>query len=521
MFKQMELTGTLAVQSPLHIGSASEGELVDATLMRDGLQRIVIPGTSLTGALRTQFDSPLWGHIAGGDEETSAASMITVFDAFTEQTPEIEVRTMNSIDRRTGGVAGHHLYTREYVLPGVTFRFRCLAEYTEDNAAEMEELIQRIRHRLETHGIQVGKDKSKGAGSLQLENAGLVRRSFDPQHLLRSLRGGEPVGDDTIADESGNVVSITIPFEREGALFLGEKRDGAAVQIVPLTRMLPDGVHFLLPASSIKGVFRNRAEFIARTVTGTPVPDNFLDQVSQSGLVQVADLFGNASVTTPDGSTHPAVRGALTFHDVVSVNSVDPVLYADIVDRTKDNRDGDPAETERADAHGINTCVEKINAQWKRNETTKNDFLHVAWRNSVDRFSGNTVAGALFCTLEPHVTWKPMRLTLDMDRLTTLAHGDEDRVKAACALLLFLLRDLVEGYLRFGVQTTRGSGGILVDPETLKLSSLFSALAADAEKPEEPVSFRDLLFGGDYENARIEAATGWESALATQEKVSK
>ena len=484
MITTLELEGQLSVITPLHIGAADEGDLVDEELMRDGQGRILIPGTSLAGVLRSLLsDDELWGE-SEGDFTTS---VLTVCDAWADAPPAIETRTMNSIDRRTGGVAAHHLHSREHVLPGATFRFRCYADCTPENSERVEQLMLAIKGLITKPGIKIGKGTSTGNGHIRLTNSTLKRREFTPAGLLESLGGGtavdEPRGAATATSVSGTV-TLTIPIKAEGTLFVGQTRDGTVIDTVPLTRTDGQVVRFLLPGSSIKGVFRSRAEFIARTVTGTDVPERFLDQLSQTGLQQIADLFGSSHAES-------ANRGALTFNDVTSATTVNKKDYQDLIRMTKTQR------TEEDALELVDSINQKLNS----------DFLDIAVRNSVDRFSGNTVVGALFSTLEPHVSWNALSITLDLQLLRELADGDQTRIDASYALLTFLLIDLVEGALRFGANTTRGSGGVVTHPEHITITWL-----------EGECSLSDFLYGTGFVECRERIAMNWGLVLEELEE---
>lgn len=483
MITTLELEGQLSVITPLHIGAADEGDLVDEELMRDGQGRILIPGTSLAGVLRSLLsDDELWGE-SEGDFTTS---VLTVCDAWADAPPAIETRTMNSIDRRTGGVAAHHLHSREHVLPGATFRFRCYADCTPENSERVEQLMLAIKGLLTKPGIKIGKGTSTGNGHIRLTNSTLKRREFTPAGLLESLGGGTEIfGDATTAPRASNRVFITIPFEAEGALFVGQTRDGTVIDTVPLTRTDGENVRFLLPGSSIKGVFRSRAEFIARTVTGADVPERFLDQLSQTGLQQIADLFGSSH----DGFAN---RGALSFNDVTSTTTVNKQEYQGLIKMTK-------TQSTEKDALKL---VDSINQ-----ELVDGDFLDIAVRNSVDRFSGNTVAGALFSTLEPHVSWNALSITLDLQLLRELADSDQKRMSASYALLAFLLIDLVEGAMHFGANTTRGSGGVVTRPEHITITW-----------PNGRFSLADFLYNEAFVPFRGGVALSWGLVLEELEE---
>lgn len=62
---RIEISGTLVLQSGLHVGSASGGGITNAAVMRDGRGRPFIPGASLKGCLRARLEAV--AHLLGRD----------------------------------------------------------------------------------------------------------------------------------------------------------------------------------------------------------------------------------------------------------------------------------------------------------------------------------------------------------------------------------------------------------------------------------------------------------------------
>src|SRR5690554_5370577 len=107
-----ELTGDLVAESPVHIGGVGDGP-PDLLQVRDGLNRPVLPGTSLAGALQAALnlegeEERLWRptspapHVKVGDAHD--ASWVLVDDAPADQSTT-EIRDHVSIDRIHGTAA--------------------------------------------------------------------------------------------------------------------------------------------------------------------------------------------------------------------------------------------------------------------------------------------------------------------------------------------------------------------------------------------------------------------------------
>ncbi|MFT3662694.1 MAG: RAMP superfamily CRISPR-associated protein [Gordonia sp. (in: high G+C Gram-positive bacteria)] len=473
-----EITGDLVAQSPLHIGAAESGSLIDAVLVRDGLGRYLVPGTTLAGVLRARLDgdSAVWGDVEDDEATTSA---VTVFDAWTGDSVAIEERTTTSIDRVTGAAAAHHLFSREYLAEGTTFRFRALIEGDAERP-ELEQEAIRIAALLRT-GIAVGAKTSSGYGLIKSKNVEILRKSFERSRLLATLGvAGKPARVDHLKHrETQDLLVVTVPFTAAGAVFVADSRDGGEIGQLPLTASRGANTHFVIPGTSSKGALRSHAEVIARTVTDVDAPaydpekpSSFLDQLTSVGLHAVGDLFGRANEKADasrdaTGSQDTGNSAAIRVHETLSETKI-PATQWEALINAKNKQD-------------VHSRVRNLNRQLNKSGA----HLVFATRNSIDRFSGGTVDAKLFTALEPHVAWQPLTLEIDLDALTRNT-ADRDREKAtlvpnsdrrnaALALLLFILLDMADGIpdggLRLGADVTRGSGGLRVDRKQITLTA--------------------------------------------------
>ncbi len=183
MLRRWELTGELVAESAIHVGGLGDGppQLVQA---RDGLGRLMLPGSSLTGVIRAALadgGGELWGALPGRDahgrdDGTGMASWVRVDDAI--QAAEIipEVRESVSIDRVHGVAARGHLFTREVLPAGARFTFRMVVDDRGDPAAGT--LIDEVAALLRGPGITVGAAISRGLGRVRLEPAELRRLTW-------------------------------------------------------------------------------------------------------------------------------------------------------------------------------------------------------------------------------------------------------------------------------------------------------------------------------------------------------
>ncbi|MCU9518926.1 RAMP superfamily CRISPR-associated protein [Corynebacterium sp. ES2794-CONJ1] len=525
MLAQYELSGNLITLSSLHVGSGVEEAVIDQPLMRDGRNRLVIPGTSLAGVLRVALGREI-------TTESAKTSPITLCDSVAPRETRVEVVTHNSIDRNTGATAEHHLHSMEMIPAGTSFTFRALTKvHNPEEEPEILQELETIAQMLSSGDLAVGKGASSGHGRVQLLQATVKETSFTAQGLRALLRN--EVAQKKL-DRSApqfkshrHMLKFEVNFEAEGALFSGVRQQKLVADIVPLTQSVPGNPHkiqFVIPGSSVKGVFRQRAELIARTLTGTPVADHFLHQLSQTGLRAVQYLFGAGPETQTQQSGH---RGVLTFYDLESKANLDRDLYATITSGLKD-----------CDQSQLARSLKEATEQLRSSSGNKSRAirLDLITRTAIDRFSGNVMDGALFTTLEPYVNWKPMRIDLDVDFLRKLCRMDENSFNgtqeqcafgATIALLLLLLVDLKDGLLRFGADTTSGSGGVIVNEDDIVCEEILKSDMCLGELlgVENPQRLQSTLKGllqpepDSPENNMLDELTSfWELYLLEEEE---
>ncbi|MDG4765300.1 RAMP superfamily CRISPR-associated protein [Solwaraspora sp. WMMD406] len=493
--RRWELTGSLVAQAPLHIGGLDAGpaQLVQA---RDGAGRPLLPGTALAGVIRSALradgvpDHRLWGLAPERDGTGGEASWVRVDDAPAVGTPTVELRDHVSIDRVHGVAAKGHLFSREVLAAGTRFTFRMVVDAPQGTAGESaKELVHAVAARLRGPGISVGAAVTRGLGLVRLTDAVLRESDLATQAgMLAALRTGGELVDLPTADPDevpAGVLRIVVPWRPRGPLAVQVSSDGDVVSAFPLTGRDGEHTRLELPGSSIKGVLRGHAERITRTVTGAPTPTKFLDQMRAEGLGPVAALFGTAADRDGDDRELPAGRrGALRVATCVSTAALPTAQWEAVrllqrrLDDTVDHDGSEPADDGKPErttdqvrvALGtLQRAVDELNA------TVDGIRFTIAHHVAVDRWTGGAAEALLFATVEPHATgpdaWQPIVLDLAVDQLdqdpTTTGPGADDDRRAAVALLLLTLRDLCDGWIGFGHGTTRGAGGVRVDPHAV------------------------------------------------------
>ena len=479
-----EVTGVLETVTALRVGGWGSSAEADLVVARDGLDRFVIPGTSLAGAIRSWLGtvtgpdgSPLFGtadlgkvfgDLGPGSQEADLC-LIRVDDAVATGDVRAGIRDGVGIDRRTGTAAAGLLYQHEVIPPGSRFVVRITASQAPGDPQRAGLALDLIISALTEGRVEIGAARTRGLGLIRLTG---VRRATidltDRAQVMTWLCGQlrpepEPAPPPGRAAAPDGRLGIEISWSPVSPVMVQastasdpDPAAGPAADIVPLrTAAGPDGTtRLLLPGSSVKGVLRSHAERIMRTLLHlTDLPADWLDQVNDDRLGPVLALFGSAGTsaagTSPAAGTGPeGRRGALAVHDCHTISSSERVV------------------------------------------------THVA----IDRWTGGAAENLLFSVREPETAdWEPMRLRLDVRRVSDTGPADGDR---ALALLLLVLRDLADGWLAVGFGGTRGRGTVSVSQVSFSASGLPEPWASLAGR-----TLADLI--GDPPEPVARAFTSW------------
>jgi CRISPR/Cas system CSM-associated protein Csm3 (group 7 of RAMP superfamily) len=424
-----EVTGTLEAVTALRAGGWGSSAHADLVVARDGLERLMIPGTSLAGALRSWlgsvtaasggalFDQAALGAVFGELEHRGQDGMvcrIMVDDAVADGDVRVDIRDGVGIDRSTGSAAAGVLYQQEVVPPGSKFAVRITAAETALDAERVGLALDLLVKALAAGRVEIGAARTRGLGQVRLTDITRTRVDLTDRDQVLSWLCGRPAaasaaevalpGDGRLGIEV-TWAAVTPVMVRASTVNEAEPDRDRAVDTVPL-RSGEDGA-LLLPGSSVKGVLRSHAERITRAVRSiNELPERWLDQVNDPRLGSVLALFGTAGDHRggEDRPTAAGRRGALSVRDCLGTAAGTRVV------------------------------------------------THVA----VDRWTGGAAENLLFSVQEPvSAEWQPIRMSLEVER------ADEDGGQAL-ALLLLVLRDLADGWLTLGFGGTRGRGSVRV-----------------------------------------------------------
>ncbi|MFI6209177.1 RAMP superfamily CRISPR-associated protein [Streptomyces sp. NPDC051041] len=522
--RRLRVRGWLKTLSPLHVGGAGHDPNGALPVATDGRGRLYVPGTSLAGPLRalsrpgrsTSETDTLWGFSEPGTRN-AAVSRFVVHDALICSGTDLddagepaapldpsrlEIRYSVGIDRHRGTAAHGFLHARSVVPKGSHIRFELdLNSGTGDTLDDDRRQIGHLLALLTGRRLRLGAAKTRGLGRLVLLQdltevyeqdltsadglfAALERGGTRTEPLTvgraRQAEGEEgPERRKHRADASLGLLDITISWRPTAPVMVRSATDGFTIDALPLTSAVSPGrLSPVLPGSALKGVLRNHAERIERTVRRTdaptvdpnaPAPDRSAAFRRQLAQLPVANaLFGtapDAGRTAGDEGDRSQGAGAVIVDDCYANAEIPADLWSGL-----HQPDDAPHSTGRTawqtlrDEHGMERAD------------------HVA----IDRWTGGAADGRLYSTLEPHgLEWEPINLTVDLARLGLRDYDGRPLGDAAKALLMLTLRDLQAGRIRLGFAVNRGMGDIhvtsitLSHPEDDRTTTLDDFLAGD------------------------------------------
>ena len=461
------LTADLVATSALAVGSGEPGPDTDMACLRDGLGRLIIPGSALAGVLRPESRDPVWG-------DPDAASLTYIEDAPAKGEVRVETRDGVGIDRISGTAAHGVLYAREVVPAGSQFALEIRVEAVQDQAEARTALSQQDAESWITAiaadlaaGRSLGSATSTGLGRVELDprTAKLEWRGIANRDGLLDVLGGTNPTRSLKITPSGTpgLLLVSIAWNPVSPLLVSVPMNGL-VDRLPQTTGIGEHTRLVIPGASIKGALRSRAEKIVRTLIGIAATRDHLDQMA-ADLGPVQRVFGRPPTGTGQARSK-GQRGAATVGEVYS-----PVIreWAKILDALA-LRAGAGPKVSAAEKQ-----LQKAKPRASANRLLATTDLRITPHVAISRWTGGADDGKLFATLAPGAwfgrredpeAWEPITLAIDLSRL-----GDtEDELLSALRLLTLVLRDLAEGWIGLGHSTSRGYGEITADPTDIRFT---------------------------------------------------
>lgn len=487
--RRLHVTGSLTARTALHVGAASsDGIAADLLVARDGAGRLIVPGTSLAGAMRQAShlaagsDDQLagaWGAMWGAGEfalvESRAArrgahaSLVLVSDAVAAEDTGAEsavaARDHVGIDRLLGAAAHRTKYDRLVVAPGTDFVVRMTLEIPADEPQRgpLERLLAGMLAVLEEGRLVLGGAGTRGLGRVRLVDT-VVReeRLADREVILTALSArraagaiaadGQPPRLEALEEWNAPApatvplgaarVGVRLRWAPERSLVVGSGRAADCADVVPLTVAMGKGDStFVLPGSAIKGALRSAAERVLRTLKKAPPAELVTTEHPHHHQIEVPlvrELFGAPKRRRGED---PGGRGALSVAD----------CHAKVRFPTKAWRDALLADS----PHVAELALRRIGGL---------ERVAIVIHNSLDRWTGGAADKRLFGVLEPRgIEWEEIQLEIDVARLEQA--GAEPR--RAGALLWLVLSQAQAGEFALGGMTTRGHGAVRIDAITI------------------------------------------------------
>jgi len=515
--ERLRIRGRLVALTPLHVGGLGSHFDTDLPLARDGQHRLVVPGTSLAGAMRAWCEmafpqvkkdtkdagapenlgwnvvKALWGLRRQDDREAKEAgddaghaSYILIEDARVElpNGAVVEVRDHVGIDRVLGAASERIKFDRAVLPRGTTLHLMMEVELPKRHDVKGSEVVEELPKRagavvgqllraLQAGEIGIGAARTRGLGRVKLEGLAIERfECGERASLLALLRGDapeqKPITDQklrqrepSLTPQSSPRLTFKITWVPVGPLMVKAGFDGMGVDSLPLTSAMGDGrCALVLPGSSVKGALRGRAELIVRTVLGAAA--------------------GQRGEMEKTGGKRKDQRQRFIDHLQVPLVRELFGTPGESAARAEERGDDDVPDEEPLlgrSALAVDDCYASQTTPHERwREVIKADFLTLVRRPwdgvgpalkptvhvAIDRWTGGAADQLLYSVLEPHdVGWEVLRLDLDLARVPAGKH------EAVAALLLLTLQELVLGRLPLGFGTMRGMGALSVEHITV------------------------------------------------------
>ncbi len=281
--------GELSFETPLHIGASDVVIETDAPLLRDAGGLMYLPGTSVIGPLRSRAEElfkdeyDLINNIFGFHEKNRGVmSRLLAEDAYPkDKFLRTTIRDGVAMDRSLGSAKQEAKYDLEISPMGLRFDLKLrLGIRDGDEIEKMRFVVETILEEFREKKIRIGGGKSRGLGRCRFDyqarvlDFGAEGREDLIKYLMdrdtQCLPAPKILQRVDIQPQDMDEDEIRILLEVEQSPFMIKHgRDDSEYDAV-FTRVFDINGHEIdyVPGSSLKGVFRSRAEKIMRTLGG-------------------------------------------------------------------------------------------------------------------------------------------------------------------------------------------------------------------------------------------------------------
>lgn len=254
--------------SKLHIGTGEERILLD-----DGRDKAYMPATSIAGTFRSYLEQNeekecikyLFGY---QEKDKNYKSKVFVSDVFADL-KENSICTMPSIriDSKTGASEKNSKFEREYLNEGHKFELKFQMFSSEKDKEFNLEMIYKCLKALDNGEILIGGYTTYGAGEFKIKEA--KKREYDLYNVddfmsylkKANLEYNNILEDIKKTDITNNFVEFELNAKIEEPILIGGQ-DQNDYEKPDKENIKDSNGNYIIPGSSLKGVFRQRARKI-------------------------------------------------------------------------------------------------------------------------------------------------------------------------------------------------------------------------------------------------------------------
>lgn len=445
--------GKLKALTPLHIGSAQSNYTTDMPVAVNGLNEPYIPGTSIAGVLKNYIrkhinDTGLIETFFGTQKGNSKniKSYIIINDAvLIGETNKLiyELRDHNVINRITHSTFDKGKFDTQVISAGNLFDFSFEVDVPKKYLKTFKEIVYLLVSGITEGKCLFGGQTSRGLGRMKLVDVKVSDYDFK-MNRKSALQDYLNQKSNDVDYNSWNSKSITINNYNYAEISIKCKLDSPFIiqsgatniinsnsdiekeaDIIPLYSQNVDGkIVPVLPGSSLKGVFRTRAQMITNTL------NNFTDVSAKINEI----LKKNKKIRMKDIDEMINKNNYLLGLFGSSIN-----LKENVVEEVKKVNSDFKSKIFFEDSYLYTNNNEKI---------PTNTSAHI----KIDRWTGGAIEGALY---DIEKIWSEKEdIFLDINLMI------EEPKLYHLGLIAHCLKDLLSGDLKVGFGTRRGFGKI-------------------------------------------------------------
>lgn len=468
----IEITGCLG--SPLSVGSGEQGE-TDADVILSAWGAPFIPGSAIAGSLRAyskklglgRESDQLFGAPDDVDpgSESDRQSRIFCYDTFLEK---VKMSIRDGVKLEEKKTPRHKSkYEMQIIERGAKFRMRleiierkaCMAENKDIQKVWNTEQtwIRRWAQGFEAGELRIGAKSNRGFGKLEIEEVRV--KKFNMEVKDEYLAWLDWKWDHEHAFEQAEFIDFKMNEE--------ETKNFRAEHVLEVPLRIPNTL-----------LVRTYSETFGKA---EDVPD--YGQLTVSGKGEQAVIPGSS------------FAGAFRSHIAKIVNSIAHLHSWEEAQKRLEPFFGTWTEEKKRDEKLVSSRV-----IFEEVLVNGGHSLPIT-RNSIDRFTGGTIKGALF----EEVPWAGgtallrIRWKKDKDKESNIYGNISDpSSKVICGMLLWSIKDLQAGILSIGGETAVGRG-IFCRPDEKDSDILLDGNALDEKTTQEYMQMAaSWCKGGEY-----------------------